>query len=383
MLSPDASSLSIGLIVFPDLTLLDLTGPYEVFNQMPGAQVAHHVTPDRLQPSWFLKRSWWQGVSDYYREQRLQKSTSQQVQQGSDRLLRGLFKAIRHIHQPALCFDNFVYAYGQIGYLKAVLQHPPDQADHVLMVAQEGQGAHARVQVLRAEEVARRRQRRVDAGSPVLKRRRRLRVVNQLLEGLLESLAGLAHVDAQGVAGLHEKRDGLAASGIPERAGLHEVALHHLLDGAAQVYEDLGVDPHGILGGLVDGDEQGEDRRFIMNGGAVDHGDVGSRQCPEDVVPRWPEELALARPGRQPDLSELDGSAQMAETVRRQPLVAPAVRLETTQQLYITAEDEEGDPPQGIVVNAKTGVDQAIHGLLVVSRALFAPENLRLSISRP
>ena len=29
----------IGLLLFPNLTQLDMTGPYEVFTRMPGAQV--------------------------------------------------------------------------------------------------------------------------------------------------------------------------------------------------------------------------------------------------------------------------------------------------------------------------------------------------------
>lgn len=89
---------------------------------LPQAQVAHHVAPERLQPSWFLRRSWWQGISECYREQQLSCDRRQQIWQGSDRLLRGLAKAVRHLHQPALCFDNLVYAYGQIGYLKAIAQ---------------------------------------------------------------------------------------------------------------------------------------------------------------------------------------------------------------------------------------------------------------------
>ncbi|MBD2092244.1 glycosyltransferase family 2 protein [Microcoleus sp. FACHB-1515] len=89
---------------------------------LPQAQVAHQVAPERLRASWFLSRNWWQGISDCYREQAAQIDRRQQLQQGSDRLLRGCVKAIRHLHQPAICFDNLVYAYGQIAYLKACLQ---------------------------------------------------------------------------------------------------------------------------------------------------------------------------------------------------------------------------------------------------------------------
>ena len=32
--------VTVGMVLFPDLTQLDLTGPYEVFARMPGARVA-------------------------------------------------------------------------------------------------------------------------------------------------------------------------------------------------------------------------------------------------------------------------------------------------------------------------------------------------------
>jgi glycosyltransferase involved in cell wall biosynthesis len=89
---------------------------------LPQAQVAHHVAPERLQAGWFLRRSWWQGISECYREQCANQVGIEQLQRGGERLLRGLWKAMRHIHHPAVCFDNLVYAYGQIGYLKATLQ---------------------------------------------------------------------------------------------------------------------------------------------------------------------------------------------------------------------------------------------------------------------
>jgi len=34
-----AQTLAIGLLLYPDLTQLDLTGPFEVFARAPGAQV--------------------------------------------------------------------------------------------------------------------------------------------------------------------------------------------------------------------------------------------------------------------------------------------------------------------------------------------------------
>lgn len=45
-----------------------------------------------------------------------------QLSRGGERLARGLYKAFRYFSNPAERFDNLVYAYGQIGYLNAVLQ---------------------------------------------------------------------------------------------------------------------------------------------------------------------------------------------------------------------------------------------------------------------
>lgn len=36
--------------------------------------------------------------------------------------MRGLYKSLQHFADPAERFDKFVYAYGQIGYLNAVIQ---------------------------------------------------------------------------------------------------------------------------------------------------------------------------------------------------------------------------------------------------------------------
>ncbi len=38
-----ASTVSIGVVLFPDLTLLDVAGPYEVFNRMPGRQIGNRL----------------------------------------------------------------------------------------------------------------------------------------------------------------------------------------------------------------------------------------------------------------------------------------------------------------------------------------------------
>lgn len=89
---------------------------------VPDALVAHNVAPERLQRSWFLSRSWWQGISEYYREQLAGRQGPAQLQRGSERLLRGLYRSAKYFGDPALRFDNFVYAYGQVGYLLAVLR---------------------------------------------------------------------------------------------------------------------------------------------------------------------------------------------------------------------------------------------------------------------
>lgn len=88
---------------------------------IPDALVAHNVAPERLKPSWFFRRSWWQGVSECYREEIAGRSGITQLGAGGERLLRGLSKSLRNIANPKLRFGNLVYAYGQIGYLSAVI----------------------------------------------------------------------------------------------------------------------------------------------------------------------------------------------------------------------------------------------------------------------
>ena len=89
---------------------------------LPQALVAHHVAPERLKPGWFLQRSWWQGVSECYREEIAGRTGIAQLGRGGERLLRGLYKTLKYITKPALCFDNFAYSYGQLGYLRAAIQ---------------------------------------------------------------------------------------------------------------------------------------------------------------------------------------------------------------------------------------------------------------------
>ena len=89
---------------------------------LPNAQVTHHVAPERLNRAWFLSRGWWQGISECYREEISGRSGLGQLSRGSERLMRGLYRSLKYFRDPAECFDNFAYAYGQIGYLKAATQ---------------------------------------------------------------------------------------------------------------------------------------------------------------------------------------------------------------------------------------------------------------------
>jgi glycosyltransferase involved in cell wall biosynthesis len=96
---------------------------------LPDALVAHNVAPERVHRSWFLSRSWWQGISECYRECLAGRAGVGQLGRGTERLLRGAYRSLRYLGDPAQSFDNFVYAYGQIGYLKTAVQSMlfPDQ----------------------------------------------------------------------------------------------------------------------------------------------------------------------------------------------------------------------------------------------------------------
>lgn len=89
---------------------------------LPDALVAHNVAPERVKREWFLKRSWWQGISECYREQVAGRSGLPQLAWGGERLIRGLYKSIRYLKQPDRRFENLVYAYGQVGYLSKAVQ---------------------------------------------------------------------------------------------------------------------------------------------------------------------------------------------------------------------------------------------------------------------
>ena len=88
---------------------------------LPDALVYHHVSPERLNPRWFLRRSWWQGMSEYHREQLSQPSAPSATFKGIRTrclgCLRGIAKAWQGWPDPAYRFENLVYAYGQLGYL--------------------------------------------------------------------------------------------------------------------------------------------------------------------------------------------------------------------------------------------------------------------------
>ncbi|GDZ92622.1 putative glycosyl transferase [Planktothrix agardhii CCAP 1459/11A] len=88
---------------------------------IPEALVAHHVAPERVNRAWFMERGWWQGISECYREQLAGRDGMVQLGRGGERIIRGLYKTIKYFRNPALRFDNFVYAYGQIGYLGAAI----------------------------------------------------------------------------------------------------------------------------------------------------------------------------------------------------------------------------------------------------------------------
>ena len=89
---------------------------------VPDALVAHNVAPERIHPTWFLNRSWWQGISEYYREQLVDQAGWEQLGRGGERCVRGLYNVLKYVQHPAKRFDNLVYAYGQLGYLKSVIQ---------------------------------------------------------------------------------------------------------------------------------------------------------------------------------------------------------------------------------------------------------------------
>ncbi|MBD2579658.1 glycosyltransferase family 2 protein [Oscillatoria sp. FACHB-1406] len=89
---------------------------------LPDALVAHNVAPERIDPKWFLQRSWWQGISECYREEAAGRTGIAQLGRGGERIARGLYKSLKYFSDPAERFDNLVYAYGQLGYLSAAIK---------------------------------------------------------------------------------------------------------------------------------------------------------------------------------------------------------------------------------------------------------------------
>ncbi|NEQ54143.1 MAG: glycosyltransferase family 2 protein, partial [Leptolyngbya sp. SIO3F4] len=68
---------------------------------VPEALAAHNVSPARLKPSWFLSRSWWQGISECYREQVSGRAGVAQLRWGGERLVRGVYKSVKYVNDPA------------------------------------------------------------------------------------------------------------------------------------------------------------------------------------------------------------------------------------------------------------------------------------------
>jgi glycosyltransferase involved in cell wall biosynthesis len=102
------------------MTQLALDSGWQVA-YVPTALAAHNVAPARMKPTWFLSRSWWQGISESYTEQASGTTGLWQLRGGGERLIRGLYKTLKYIHQPDQRFENFAYAYGQIAYLGSVI----------------------------------------------------------------------------------------------------------------------------------------------------------------------------------------------------------------------------------------------------------------------
>ncbi len=103
------------------MTELALTKGWQVL-YIPEALALHNVSPERTKQDWFMRRSWWQGVSECYREQVAGRAGIGQLRRGGERLIRGAYKVLKYFGDPAIRFDNLTYVYGQIGYLSSVIQ---------------------------------------------------------------------------------------------------------------------------------------------------------------------------------------------------------------------------------------------------------------------
>ncbi len=89
---------------------------------LPDAAAGHNIIPERITRNWFFKRSWGQGISESYREQLANRSGLAQLAHGGENLIRGLYKSLKYFNSPSQRFENFLYAYGQIAYLKTSIQ---------------------------------------------------------------------------------------------------------------------------------------------------------------------------------------------------------------------------------------------------------------------
>jgi glycosyltransferase involved in cell wall biosynthesis len=90
---------------------------------LPTALVQHQVFPERTKFNWFVNRSWWQGVSEYYRQQVSGTFASKEIFQAGENMLRGVYKSVKNLSNPTESIDNLLYSYGQIGYINAAIKN--------------------------------------------------------------------------------------------------------------------------------------------------------------------------------------------------------------------------------------------------------------------
>lgn len=90
---------------------------------LPSALVQHQVFPERTKFTWFVNRSWWQGVSEYYRQQISGTFASKNILQAGENMLRGVYKSVKNLSEPTESIDNLLYSYGQIGYINTAIKN--------------------------------------------------------------------------------------------------------------------------------------------------------------------------------------------------------------------------------------------------------------------
>jgi len=90
---------------------------------MPQAEVTHQVAPTRLRRRWFLRRSWWQGISECHRDRLEQTLTLRSIGGRSLNLVRGLGKGLSPGGDPSQRFEHLTYSYGQLGYVCSGISH--------------------------------------------------------------------------------------------------------------------------------------------------------------------------------------------------------------------------------------------------------------------